>query len=131
MNPKIQDLFTFHLTGERSPRLEAFDPTQYRPVLLARYADLDKVRYDYPLVLVEGQARRSVRSLKSLVNELLQTIAPEGIDGERTRRQVLSAEVVTFSAPLSSIDFKPFIKMFQKTCLSRSLSAETVGSRGV
>jgi hypothetical protein len=84
----------FHLTGSRSGEdLQPVDPATVRPALLAGYRDLARLRYDFPVVLVEGQADGAfVRSLTSLVDEVLQEIAPRGSEGERLRRHVLRLE---------------------------------------
>jgi hypothetical protein len=62
------------------------------PALLSRYRDLAKLRYDYPVVLVAGESTRQIQSLKSVVNALLQEIAPSGVPGERMRRILLRLE---------------------------------------
>ena len=64
-----------------------------RPALLAGYGELFRLRYDYPLVLVEGDAGTGlVRTLSGIVDGILQEIAPRGIEGERLRKQVLGLE---------------------------------------
>ena len=64
-----------------------------RPALLAGYRDLTRLRYDFPVVLVEDASEGVfVRSLTSLVDEVLQEIAPRGSEGERIRRHVLRLE---------------------------------------
>ena len=58
-----------------------------------RYRDLTRLRYDYPVVLVEGDAGRDyVRSLSSVVGGLIAELAPRGIEGERLRKQLLRLE---------------------------------------
>ena len=82
----------FHLTGAFDGHLEPVDST-VRPALLARYRDLAGLRYDFPVVLVEDSADGAfVCSLTSVVDDVLQEIAPRGAEGERVRRQVLHAE---------------------------------------
>lgn len=79
----------FHLTGSRSgDELEPIDAGTYRPALLAGYRDLSRLRYDFPLVLGEGD----VGSLSSCVDGVLQQLAPPGVEGERLRRSVLRLE---------------------------------------
>ena len=89
-----QGQIAFHLTGNRSGEdLERIDPAAVRPALLAGYRELARLRYDFPVVLVEGLDDGAfVRSLTSLVDEVLQEVAPRGIEGERLRRQVLHLE---------------------------------------
>jgi hypothetical protein len=82
----------FHLTGAPGGHLEPVDSTA-RPALLAGHRDLASLRYDFPVVLVEGSADGAfVCSLTSVVDDVLQEIAPRGIEGERVRRHVLRAE---------------------------------------
>lgn len=62
------------------------------PALLRRFRNLQSIRHDYPLILVEGAGPTSVRSLTEVMNELLRKSAPRGIRGERIRKRVLSLE---------------------------------------
>jgi hypothetical protein len=81
----------FFATGRRERGLSPADGL--RPALFAPYADLDALRYDYPLVLVdEGPQAGIVRSLSGIVDDLLLEAAPRGIDGEKLRRHVLRLE---------------------------------------
>jgi ferredoxin len=95
MHAKPQDQLIFHLTGKRSgDGLEAIDAMALRPALLAPLRDLAAVRHDFPLVLTEHpQDPEFVRSLASLVDSVLQEMAPRGIAGERMRRHGLQLEV--------------------------------------
>lgn len=82
----------FPVTGAIAEHLEPVKDA-VRPALLAAYRDLASLRYDFPVVLLEPSAAgESVRSLTSVVNELLQEVAPRGVEGERLRRDVLGAE---------------------------------------
>jgi hypothetical protein len=94
MATKFQDHAVFHLTGKRSTDdLEAIDAAALRPALFAGYRDLTRLRYDYPLVLVDGASDAGyVRSLSSLVDAVLRELAPQGLEGERLRRHVLRLE---------------------------------------
>ena len=94
MGPELQAHVAFHLTGKRmGAGLQAADAMQLRPGLLARFGDLAQLRYDFPLVLVAGRADETcIQSLSVMVNEILQTIAPRGIEGEATRRHLLRLE---------------------------------------
>ena len=84
----------FVSTGTRQGEgVDAIDGLGLRPALLARYRDLTRLRYDFPLVLVDrGPGAGTLRSLSSVVDEVLQEIAPRGIDGERLRKHVLRLE---------------------------------------
>ena len=90
----LQGQAVFHLTGSRSgDELESIEGGTFRPALLAGYRDLSRLRYDYPVVLVESAADGAfVRSLSSIVDDVLQEVAPPGMEGERLRRQVLRLE---------------------------------------
>ena len=94
------ELATFRLTGHRSP--EASDETvagDLVPALFAAYRDLTKLRYDYPLVLAEGNDEGTwIRPLRRIVDDVLCDIAPQGIEGERLRRHVLRLEEAMRSA---------------------------------
>jgi len=64
-----------------------------RPALFARYGDLSKLRYDFPLVLVDGDGGgRFLQSLTSVVDGILREVAPPGAAAESLRRQVLRLE---------------------------------------
>jgi hypothetical protein len=94
MGPELQAHVAFHLTGKRmGAGLQAAEGLRLRPGLLARHGDLTRLRHDFPLVLVAGHADETgIRSLSVMVNEILQTIAPRGIEGEATRRHLLRLE---------------------------------------
>jgi ferredoxin len=93
MNANLQQLLAFHLTGEK-PSGSSMDVGKSlpRPALLSKYRDLSKLRYDYPLVLVDRGTDRFVASLSAVSNEALQKVAPKGIEGERLRKNVLGLE---------------------------------------
>ncbi len=84
----------FFSTGRRhGDGVDAIDGLDLRPALLARYRHLAHLRYDFPLVLVDrGPGAGTIRSLSSVIDEVLQEIAPRGIDGERLRKHVLRLE---------------------------------------
>jgi ferredoxin len=84
----------FFSTGRRHGEgVDAIDHLALRPALLARYRELSQLRYDFPLVLVDrGPGSGTIRSLSSIVDEVLQEIAPRGIGGERLRKHVLRLE---------------------------------------
>jgi cytochrome c5 len=94
MNANVQLQTVFHLTG-RSPAapLKAIDKLGLRPAMLARYRDLSRLRYDFPLVLVNPAAGKPLaRSLTDVVNELARKTAAAGPVGEALRRQLLHVE---------------------------------------
>ncbi|MFZ5541300.1 MAG: ferredoxin [Pseudomonadota bacterium] len=93
MAAKFQDQLVFHMTGKLAgDGLSPVDDKDLRPALLARYRDLTPLRYDYPVVLVEGDGNDYALSLSALVNRTLAEVAPRGIEGERLRRHGLRLE---------------------------------------
>src|SRR5512132_3042633 len=93
MAAKFQDQTVFHMTGKRAgDGLAALD-SGFRPALLAAYRDLTRLRYDYPVVLLEGDSSGEyVQSLSSVIGTLIEELAPRGIEGERVRKQLLRLE---------------------------------------
>ncbi|WP_316858512.1 ferredoxin [uncultured Cohaesibacter sp.] len=64
-----------------------------RPALFGRYRELNKLRYDFPLVLIEGETVETyMQPLSQIIDEALRQIAPKGPDGEQLRLQVLRLE---------------------------------------
>jgi len=94
MDSAIRKEMLFHLTGKRAPdALDAIEELELRPALLARYRDLTRLRYDFPVVLVDaGPDGTFVRSLSEIVDEMLRKVAPRGVDGEGLRKHVLAVE---------------------------------------
>jgi hypothetical protein len=94
MAAKLQDQTVFHMTG-RQPlgSRDSIDVAALRPALLAGYRDLTRLRYDFPLVLVEGATDGAfAQSLSAVVDSVLKDVAPRGIEGERLRKHVLRLE---------------------------------------
>jgi hypothetical protein len=90
MEAELQTHVAFHLTGKRpGAALDAVDPHELRPALFARYRDLTKLRYDYPLVLASGDD--PVQALSAICDRVIATVA-QGNDAERTTKQVLAIE---------------------------------------
>jgi hypothetical protein len=93
MAAKFQDQTVFHMTGKRTGDGLSALAAGFRPALLAAYRDLARLRYDYPVVLLDRDAGgHYVRSLSSVVGALIGELAPRGIDGERLRKQLLRVE---------------------------------------
>ncbi len=91
---RYQEQQLFFSTGRRQGEgIDAIDGLGLRPALLAYYRDLPRLRYDFPLVLVDrGPEAGTIRSFSSIVDEMLHEIAPRGMDGERLRKHVLRLE---------------------------------------
>ena len=92
--PRLQEHVVFHLTGKRvGAGTEPVEGLHLRPALFARFGDLTRLRYDFPLVLVQpGADGEYARSLSELLDAALNKIAPAGIAGERLRKNVLRQE---------------------------------------
>jgi len=92
--PRLQEHVVFHLTGKRvGAGTEPVEGLHLRPALFARFGDLTRLRYDFPLVLVQpGADAEYARSLSELLDAALNKIAPAGIAGERLRKNVLRQE---------------------------------------
>jgi hypothetical protein len=88
------DLVTFRLTGRRGAADDdEAVPRGLAPALFAHYRDLAQLRYDFPLVLVEGNRGGAwLRPLSGIVDDILEKIAGHDIEGERLRKQVLRLE---------------------------------------
>jgi hypothetical protein len=84
----------FHLTGSRADAgFAALDASTLRPALLAAYGDLNRLRHDYPVVLLEAPGEDGFAvALSTVVNRLALALAPRGIEGERLRRHLLRLE---------------------------------------
>jgi hypothetical protein len=94
MDAELQTHVAFHLTGRRpATGLDAIDDRQLTPALFARYRDLARLRYDFPVVLVTSPApgRPCVEPLSGLLDRVLQEIGADD-DGERVSRHVLRQE---------------------------------------
>ena len=89
-----QELVAFHLTGDRSGgHLKDVADLELRPVLLAGYGDLTRLRYDYALVLTDNiDGEDAVCTLSGIFDRILSRIAPHGIEGEFARKQLLALE---------------------------------------
>jgi hypothetical protein len=93
MDAQVRTQVAFHLMAARpADALAVSAVSGFRPALLAAYRDLASLRYDFPVVLIAGSETPCVASLSSIVDGILQKIAPRGTEGERLRRQVLRLE---------------------------------------
>ena len=93
MEADTQEHVAFFLTGRRpSDHLETVAGLALRPALFAGYRDLTQLRYDFPLLLVEGSSDgQFAQSLSGLIDSALASAA-RGIDGERIRKHALRLE---------------------------------------
>ena len=80
--------------SESASSAPSAEPAPLRSALFARYARLENLRYDYPLVLIDGgeAARTLIRPLTRIVDDVLKAAAPPDASGEAIRSQVLKLE---------------------------------------
>ena len=93
-----------------------------RPVLLAAYRDLDRLRHDFPVVLLEAPGEDGFAvSLSTVVNRLALELAPRGVEGERLRRHLLRLEHEIRSAVAAGAqgEFQPTSACAASTCWPR------------
>jgi hypothetical protein len=76
MQAGLQASIAFHLTGKiPAGELDPVDGLDLRPALFAEYRDLTRLRYDFPLVLVDGDTDAPVQSLCGLFDDALRVLA--------------------------------------------------------
>ncbi|HET8570099.1 MAG TPA: ferredoxin [Candidatus Limnocylindria bacterium] len=86
----LDERAVFERTGVRTGgALAPVDGRGLRPALFARFHDLARLRYDFPVVLAAGGA---VRTLSGAVDAALRDLAPRGAAGERMRAAALRVE---------------------------------------
>ena len=123
MSVEMQEMIHFHLTGKRGDRETgaAVQPGTW-PALLAPYRQLPKLRYDFPLILLEGDDTHAfLDTLSGVMNRLLREIAPEGDKGARLRQHVLRLETRMREMVADGIDTTVF-KLWKKA--EKALLAE-------
>ena len=93
MEADLQSFVAFYLTGKKQPaRLDDIGGLKLRPALFSGYHDLTRMRYDFPLVLIEEPVgERFAEPLSGLIDTILGKVA-KGPDGERIRKHVLRLE---------------------------------------
>ena len=93
MATKYPEQMLFHVTGQRSAGLTGPESAALLPALLAAHRDLNRLRHDYPVLLLEEAGEDGFAlALSSVVNRLALELAPHGIEGERLRRHLLRLE---------------------------------------
>jgi hypothetical protein len=112
LDEKLQQQIAFHLTGRRGEAGLRPMERRFRPALLARYADLTSLRYDFPLVLNrDGPPERTVLSLSRLVDEAVAALG-DSPDRDRIARHGYRLERV-LRRELSVRDGGDFGRMWQ------------------
>lgn len=93
MEADLQAFVAFYLTGKKQPaQLQEIGDLNLRPALFSGYRDLTRLRYDFPLVLIEGSdEERFVAPLSGLIDDILNKVAI-GPDAERIRKNLLKLE---------------------------------------
>lgn len=93
MEADLQSFVAFYLTGKKQPaRLDDIETLELRPALLSGYRDLTRLRYDFPLVLIEDAVgERFAEPLSGLIDGILAKVA-QGPDATRIRKHVLRLE---------------------------------------
>lgn len=89
----LKDLLRIHLTEPDRVRLET-EPANLTPALLGPYCELEDVRHDFPVVLVEDDADAPVVPLATIIDRFMEKAAPAGTEGERLRRHVYRLEAL-------------------------------------
>ncbi|MDH5536410.1 MAG: hypothetical protein OEZ08_12700, partial [Betaproteobacteria bacterium] len=94
MHADHQAQIAFHLTGKRPGEgLDAIEALKLHPAPFVRYRDLSRLRYDFPVVLLqEPREGAFAQSLTAIVDRLLDGVAPAGTENERLRKHVLKLE---------------------------------------
>ena len=93
MDTDLQAQIAFYLTGNRlGTHLQPIDSGQLIPALFSGHRDLTRLRYDFPLVLVnDGANDVFVEPMSGLIDDILEKIA-HGEGHERIRKHVLRIE---------------------------------------
>ncbi len=93
MEADLQAHIAFFLTGKKlTSNLDTIDGLKLRPALFTSYRDLTRLRYDFPLVLVDKKAGSSgAEPLSRLIDAILEKVA-KGDSGERIRKHLLRLE---------------------------------------
>ena len=92
MDATLQGQIAFHLTGQRTGTgLEPLDGAGLVPALFARYRDLASLRYDFPVVLVDGPTGTFAEPLSAVIDDVLAHVGG-GADRSRISQHVLRLE---------------------------------------
>lgn len=128
MSVELREMINFHLTGRRASDADAdWQLMDTVPALLAPYRELAELRYDYPLILIEGRDTEAIfDTLTGVVNRLLQTIAPRGNAGQQLRLHVLRLErrMRKLAATNSGVTLEQLWKLAEKSLLAECAKAE-------
>lgn len=121
MNVELREMINFHLTGRRSA-VSQNELAGLVPAVLAPYRNLAGIRYDYPLVLLQGPDTEAfVDTLSGIINRMLRDIAPQGRKGALLRQHVLMLETRMRELASDSLGI-PLDELWQRA--EKSLLAE-------
>ncbi|UCH84121.1 MAG: hypothetical protein JSW50_00075, partial [Candidatus Latescibacterota bacterium] len=86
-------LRSFYLYGSVGLEpVEHASPSWPTPALLARYNDLSRIRYDYPIVVTDEAGDNPVRTLTEIVDDIVAALTDEGDEGNRLKRRIYQLE---------------------------------------
>ena len=128
MSVELREMINFHLTGKRANDAVAGGPgADAVPALFVPYRNLTELRYDFPLILVEGaDAQAYVDTLTGVINRLLRDIAPKGNTGAQLRQHVLRLErrMRELAVDMASVTLTELWKQAEKSLLAECDAAE-------
>lgn len=62
------------------------------PALLYGFRDLNNIRYDYPVCLLQERDDEAARPLTAIMDDIVEAVAADGDEGERLKRHVFQLE---------------------------------------
>ncbi|MBS1270198.1 MAG: hypothetical protein MAG794_01153 [Gammaproteobacteria bacterium] len=98
----------------------AADVSNLTPALFSAYRDLDALRYDFPVVLLDGPDERVGVPLSSLMDELVARKVADGTGDGRQRRDLYKLErsIKTLTAQTKEQRLGPLWRSATKRCLA-------------
>jgi ferredoxin len=90
---KRNQLLKFFLSGIKPVQKPAYEmPGRLTPALLYLYRNLSKIRYDYPLCIVDKPGENWAIPLKTIFDTLVNEASPGGEEGAQFTRNLLNLE---------------------------------------
>lgn len=91
----LSELLRIHLAGPDAKRHEGEPaPPELVPALLGPYLDLESIRHDFPVVLVDDRADTPVASLAGIIDGILDEVEASGAEAEILRGNVYRLEAL-------------------------------------
>ncbi len=82
----LTELLRIHLAGPDAKRREGEPaPPDLVPALLGAFLELESIRHDFPVVLVDERSETPVAPLAQIIDGMLDELAPDGPEGENLR----------------------------------------------